>query len=388
MVDTRIEVGEIFREYGHLLGKISRDQRKVVNALINCRTSALGGHISKCNRCSHTDQSYNSCRNRHCPKCQFSKQTKWVDQRAKELLAVDYFHVVFTLPHELNPLILQNKKVCYDILFKSVSETLKEVAKNPKNLGANIGFFSILHTWGQKLTEHPHIHVVVPSGGLSPDKRKWISCRENYFLPIKILNLAFRAKFLEYLKGAFDIDKLAFRGRIIQLENRSNFGSLISTVRAKEWIVYAKKPFSGPSQVLNYLGKYTHRIAISNYRILKLEDGVVSFSYKDYGDDSKKKIMKLDVKEFMRRFLLHVLPRGYVRIRHYGILGNKYKKENIERCNFLLRAKPKKLGTVKVTETIEDLIKRTTGVDITICKICNSGTMENFQNISAFYDSS
>jgi hypothetical protein len=388
LVDTRIEVGEIFREYGHLLGKISRDQRKVVNALINCRTSALGGHISKCNRCSHTDQSYNSCRNRHCPKCQFSKQIKWVDQRAKELLAVDYFHVVFTLPHELNPLILQNKKVCYDILFKSVSETLKEVAKNPKNLGANIGFFSILHTWGQKLTEHPHIHVVVPSGGLSPDKRKWISCRENYFLPIKILNLAFRAKFLEYLKGAFDIDKLAFRGRIIQLENRSNFGSLISTVRAKEWIVYAKKPFSGPSQVLNYLGKYTHRIAISNYRILKLEDGVVSFSYKDYGDDSKKKIMKLDVKEFMRRFLLHVLPRGYVRIRHYGILGNKYKKENIERCNFLLRAKPKKLGTVKVTETIEDLIKRTTGVDITICKICNSGTMENFQNISAFYDSS
>jgi hypothetical protein len=220
MSRSQIEIGDIFRKYGHLLGKLPKDHRKVVQAMINCRTPALGGHLSKCSKCDYQDQSYNSCRNRHCPKCQFSSKTKWIDKRVNELLPVDYFHVVFTLPHELNSLILQNKRVCYSILFKSVSETLKEVARNPKNLGANIGFFSILHTWGQALTEHPHIHVVVPGGGLSEDKRKWINCRENYFLPLKILNLVFRAKFLEYLIDLFNKGKLDFYGRISCLEDK------------------------------------------------------------------------------------------------------------------------------------------------------------------------
>lgn len=385
MEKQKVEVGDIFREYGDQLGKISREQRKVVNAIKNCRTSALGGHITKCNKCEHSEQSYNSCRNRHCPKCQHNKQTEWVEKRVDELLPVDYFHVVFTLPHELNPLMLQNKEVCYKILFKAVSQTLKEVAANPKNLGANIGFFAILHTWGQSLTEHPHIHIVVPSGGLSESKRKWISCKKNYFLPLKILNRVFRAKFLEFLKDSYFSGELEFHGRLQKLSEVSKFLELVSTVREKEWVVYAKPPFSGPKQVLKYLGQYTHRIAISNYRILKVEDEIVHFRYKDYSDDNKKKVMKLHVKEFMRRFLLHVLPRGFVRIRHYGIFGSKYKRRNLERCRILLRSKPKKLGSVKISQSLSDMLKTLTVPD---CPTCKLGLLNIKYEVSPFFDSS
>lgn len=379
------EVGDIFREYDHLLPSVNRDQRKVINALKNCRTSALGGHIANCKNCGHNDQSYNSCRNRHCPKCQYNKKTEWVQKRVDELLPTDYFHMVFTIPSIFNPLVLQNKKVCYSVLFKAVSETIKEVALNPKRLGAHTGFFCILHTWGQKLTEHPHIHVVIPRGGLSIDKRKWVSPRGDYLLPNKVLSQVFRAKFLQFLyENRAD---MTFVGRCEYLGDPNELKRLLADSKEHDWVVYSKKPFAGPKQVLIYLGKYTHRIAISNYRIKVVENEMVTFQYKDYQDYSKQKEMTVTVVEFMRRFLLHVLPPSFVRIRHYGLFGSKYKKKNLELCRYLLRSKPKVLKGSSAKAEVAKFFRPQLG-EIFSCPKCESGTLGPYVSVAAFYNSS
>ncbi len=385
MDSPKWEVGDIFREFEHLLPAVSREHRKVINALKNCRTSALGGHIANCGKCGHKDQSYNSCRNRHCPKCQFNKRSEWVQKRVDELLPIDYFHVVFTLPSILNPLALQNKKLFYSLLFKKVAETIKEVARNPKRLGAHTGFFCVLHTWGQKLTEHPHIHVVIPKGGLSLDKRTWIEPRGDFLLPNRILSMVFRAKFLEGLFESFD--ELEFHGRITHLKNKPEFLKLLAESKKNDWVVYAKKPFSGPKQVLNYLGKYTHRIAISNYRIISVRNGLVTFKYKDYQDDSKSKELTLTVLEFMRRFLLHTLPRSFVRIRHYGIFGSKYKRRNLELCRYLLRVKPKVLKGEKAKAEILKFFRPIIG-EIKKCPNCTGQSLGPYFEVAPFYNTS
>ncbi len=386
MYRPNIEVADIFREYSHLLTGISKEQWKVVNAIVNCRTEALGGHLSECNKCDYKDQSYNSCRNRHCPKCQFSKKEKWVQKRIEELIPVDYFHAVFTLPHELNPLILQNKRVCYELLFRAVSETLKEVAENPKYLGAKIGFFSILHTWGQSLVEHPHIHVVIPSGGINEEKKTWVKIKKKFLLPIKVLSLVFRGKYLSFLEKEYQNGNLEFHGRCEDLQHEKTFKWLLISTTKKKWVVYIKKSFAGPKQVLNYLGNYTHRIAISNYRVKKLENGKVHFIIRDYADNNKKKVMVLDVVEFMRRFLLHVLPRGFVRIRHYGILGSRFKKVNIELARSFLKEKAKLIAeivTIPKEEPYTFIYEK-----VFNCPICEGHERLKIIPLSSFYNSS
>lgn len=334
----KYEIGDIFRanrdKLSHL--KLSPGQKKVVRAIINCRTSRLGGHKLYCKNCGYSEISYNSCRNRHCPKCQYFKKLKWLNKRIEEILPVKYFHVVFTIPHILNPLVLQNKAELYGILFQAVNETLTEAALNPKNLGAKIGFMSILHTWGQNLLDHPHVHCVVTGGGLDKDKTKWISSRDNFFIHVKRLGKLFRGKYLYYLKMAYNERKIQFFGKLKELRYRGNFNNYLSQLYKKDWVVYSKKPFDNPISVFKYLGRYTHRIAISNYRIVKVTENEVSFRWKDYRNGNKKKIMKLPVEEFMRRFLLHTLPKGFKRIRFYGLLSNRYKKENLKTIREIL----------------------------------------------------
>lgn len=335
----KYEIGDIFRDnldkLAHL--KLSPGQRKVVNAIIKCRTKELGGHRLRCKDCGYTEISYNSCRNRHCPKCQYFKKLKWLNNRIEEILPVKYFHIVFTIPNILNPLVLQNKRELYGILFKAVKETLTEAAENPKNLGAKIGFMSILHTWGQNLLDHPHMHCVVTGGGLNKDKTKWINSRDNFFISVKLLGKLFRGKYLYYLKKAYNERRIQFHGKLKELRYREDFNSLLREAYKKNWVVYSKKPFSNPISVFKYLGRYTHRVAISNNRIVGVKNNKVSFSWKDYRNGNKRKIMNLGVEEFMRRFLLHVLPKGFKRIRFYGLLSNRYKKENIKKIRKLLK---------------------------------------------------
>jgi len=311
---------------------LSPAQRRVLRDITSCRTAALGGHLEQCDQCGHQQIAYNSCRNRHCPKCQAAARAEWLDERAAELLPVEYYHVVFTLPDQLGPLALQNKRVIYGLLFKAASETLTEIAADPRHLGAQIGFLAVLHTWGQTLQHHPHLHCVVPGGGLSPDHSKWVACRKGFFLPVKVLSRLFRRKLLSDLRAKFEEGELLCLGQLIQLAQKDHFEKLLDELCRIEWVVYAKPPFGGPEQVLKYLARYTHRVAISNHRLLELSDGRVSFSYKDYAAGNLTKTMTLDVCEFTRRFLLHVLPRGFVRIRHYGFLANRCRQEKLELC--------------------------------------------------------
>lgn len=311
---------------------LSPAQRRVLRDITSCRTATLGGHLEQCNQCGHQQIAYNSCRNRHCPKCQAAARAEWLDERAAELLPVEYYHVVFTLPDQLGPLALQNKRVIYGLLFKAASETLTEIAADPRHLGAQIGFLAVLHTWGQTLQHHPHLHCVVPGGGLSPDHSKWVACRKGFFLPVKVLSRLFRRKLLSDLRAKFEEGELLCLGQLIQLAQKDHFEKLLDELCRIEWVVYAKPPFGGPEQVLKYLARYTHRVAISNHRLLELSDGRVSFSYKDYAAGNLTKTMTLDACEFTRRFLLHVLPRGFVRIRHYGFLANRCRQEKLELC--------------------------------------------------------
>jgi Putative transposase/Transposase zinc-binding domain len=336
-----LEVADVIRAAGPVFLDrarmcFDRQHWKALNAILRCRTAALGGHVDECSRCGKRVLSYNSCRNRHCPKCQGNARHRWLEARRAELLPTRYVHVVFTLPHELAPLALANKKLIYRLLFQLSAETLMEFARDPRLLGAEIGFFSVLHTWNQKLEHHPHVHCVVPEGGLAPDGSRWVRPRYNFFLPVKAMAKAFRGKFRHALEEAFAAGELRFPGQLRNLAAPRAFAALIRQCFRKKWVVYAKRPFGGPEHVLQYLGNYTHRIAISNHRLLGLEDGKVSFRWRDSAHKNKKRVMSLRVEEFLRRFFLHVLPPGFVRIRHFGLFANRLRKVSFELCRSLL----------------------------------------------------
>jgi len=319
-VDPMPEIQNIFNSFKPL--SLSPNQKKAFYAIKSCRTESIGSHIDRCDSCGHLHISYNSCRNRHCPKCQGSKQQEWVNSQLTKLLPVGYFHVVFTLPQELNPIIYQNQKLLYSILIKSASDTIVELARDPKFLGAQTGVTSVLHTWGQNLAFHPHVHCIVPGGGLSNDGLRFISSSKKFFLPVRVISRKFRGKFLFYLKEAWNNGKIELFNDATQLANGFNFLNFINCLYLKDWVVYCKKPFKSPWHVVNYLGRYTHRVAISNSRIVDFDETTVTFKWKDY-KDNKVKLMDLKVEEFVRRFLLHVLPSGFTKIRHYGILSSR-----------------------------------------------------------------
>ena len=339
----RLEVADVVRQHGEQYlaeCSASAEQRRVLRDIANCRTAALGGHVAQCDQCGHQTISYNSCRNRHCPKCQAMARAHWLEARAAELLPVPYFHVVFTLPGCLAPLTLQNQRMVYGLLFEAVSATLLEVAANPRNLGARIGFLTVLHTWGQNLMHHPHIHCVVPAGGLSADRTGWVHGRPRFLLPVRVLSRVFRGKFIDLLKRAWGRGELQFHGQLTSLATRAAMEQLLNQSVRTEWVVYAKAPFGGPEQVLKYLARYTHRVAISNRRLLRLDDGQVTFCWKDYAHGNQKGTMTLQATEFIRRFLLHVLPISFVRIRYYGFMANRHRAKNLQHCRQLLGALP------------------------------------------------
>jgi hypothetical protein len=338
-----LEVADIFRRHGPAwrhanAGHVSLGQLKVMSAIESCRTAALGGHVARCENCAHTHIAYNSCRNRHCPKCQAIAAKEWLAEREAELLPVPYYHVVFTLPAAIGDIAYQNKAILYDLLFKAAAETLITIAADPKHLGARIGLTAVLHTWGSALTHHPHVHIIVPGGGISPDGQRWISCRPGFFLPVRVLSRLFRRLFLEQITALHAAGRLQFFGDHAHLAERRAFTAYLAPLRKTEWVVYSKRPFGGPETVLAYLSLYTHRIAISNSRLVAFDDTGVTFKWKDYRAPGREraKLMTLAIDEFIRRFLIHVLPGGFHRIRHYGLLANGGRAENIARARRLL----------------------------------------------------
>jgi len=373
-----LEVAEIFRQHGPAYReshRLSRNALRVMRAIEICRTAVLGGHKDQCDHCGHLEISYNSCRNRHCPKCQTLRKEKWIEARCEDLLPIPYFHVVFTLPSELNPLVSMNRKALYDLLFRSVSETLTELANDPKHLGAGIGGIGILHTWGQNLMDHPHIHCIVTGGGLSSDKGRWVSCRNGFFIPVRVMSALFKGKFLDLLKRCFQSDALVFPDRIRHLKQSEDFERFRSQLYHKKWVVYCKPPFDGVKGALQYLGRYTHRIAISNNRILNIRNGDVSFLWRDYADNNRQKTMTLKASEFIRRFLLHVLPSRYVRIRHFGLLANRKRKDTIALCRKILGNAKTETQQNHRKETWQEQLFRICGIDVTLCPVCQKGRM-------------
>lgn len=339
MTRHRLEVADVVREHGdEYLARYggTAAQRRVLRAVQNCRTAALGGHVEACDQCGHQRVAYNSCRNRHCPKCQGPACARWMQARAAELLPTPYFHLVFTLPNALGPLALQNQRVVYGILFQAASQTLLEVAADPRFLGAEVGFFAVLHTWGQNLLHHPHVHCVVPGGGLSADGASWIAARPDFLLPIRVLSRVFRGKFVAALKRAREQKQLEFHGALSALAEQAKFEQLVDQVVRHDWVVYAKRPFGGPEQVLKYLARYTHRVAISNQRLIALRDGRLTFRWKDYARRGRSRSMTVAAVEFLRRFLLHVLPRGFMKIRHYGFMANRFRGSKLALLRDLL----------------------------------------------------
>ena len=337
MSTANVEIADVVRGYGDAyLERFGHctpwQQHRVLLDIARCRTAAMGGHVDVCTECGLLRCAYNSCRNRHCPKCLGSARWRWTQAREAELLGVPYFHVVFTLPQELAPLALSNQRIVYNLLFKAVARTLSEVAADPKHLGARIGFLAVLHTWGQKLNHHPHVHCVVPGGGLSPDGARWISARPNFFLHVKVLGKVFRGKFLDLLYRAYAAGRINCSGKLAQLRSRSAFKHLLARTKRHDWVVYSKAPFGGPTQVVRYLARYTHRVAIANYRILALANGRVTFRYKDYADNNRIKVMSLPALVFIRRFLMHVLPPGFMRIRYYGLMSNRHRSRHLALC--------------------------------------------------------
>jgi Putative transposase/Transposase zinc-binding domain len=342
-----LEVADIFRADGPAwrranAGHVSLGQLKVMSAIERCRTAALGGHVARCDKCDHIDIAYNSCRNRHCPKCQGAAAQEWLADREAELLPVAYYHVVFTLPAPIADIAYHNKAAIYAILFKAAAETLITIAADPKHLGARIGLTAVLHTWGSALTHHPHVHCIVPGGGLSPGGERWISCRPGFFLPVRVLSRLFRRRFLEQLAAAHEAGHLRFFGDHAPLAERRAFAAHLAPLRTIEWVVYAKRPFAGPEAVLAYLSRYTHRVAIANSRLIACDDNGVTFKWKDYRAKGREraKLMTLAVEEFIRRFLIHVLPSGFHRIRHYGLFANGGRAENLARVRELLAVSP------------------------------------------------
>jgi hypothetical protein len=342
-----------------------------MRALVQCRTAALGGHVEKCDHCHHRHIFYHSCRNRHCPKCQSLGRARWLQERKSELLPVEYFHVVFTVPATIAEVALQNQRVVYNILFRAAGQTLKRIAADPRHLGAEIGYVAVLHTWGQNLSHHPHIHCVVPGGGLSQDGSRWVSTRKGFFLPVRVLSRLFRGVFLDSLREAFAAGDLDFFGSLEHLAETQAFSDWITSHRKTDWVVYSKRPFAGPEQVLEYLGRYTHRVAISNQRLQSVSETEVAFRWKDYRHHDKHRVMSLQPTEFIRRFLQHVLPSGFVRIRHGGFLGNKHRQAKLAKCRELLGA------PAPVLEPFDwkALYEKLTGRPIDLCRACNQGRM-------------
>ena len=342
MARPPLEVADLIRAAGDVFLERNRHwlrwkHIKVLRAIRRCRTAALGGHLDECTRCGHRAPiSYNSCRDRHCPKCQTAARDRWIAARQRELLPTRYLHVVFTLPHRLAPLVLQNQKVLYGLLFRTSAETLLEVARDPRHLGAEIGFFSVLHTWSQKLKIHPHVHCVVPAGGLSLDHTRWVRSRDNYFLPKEVLRAIFRGKFVDALKQAFQNGQLRFQGDLQLLAQPKIFAAWLRPLFRQDWVVYLKRPFGGPEYVLQYLGRYTHRVAISNHRLVSLSDGQVTFRWRDSAHHNEQKLLSLSLDEFLCRFLLHILPKGFVRIRNFGFLANRKRATLLPLCFQLL----------------------------------------------------
>lgn len=384
-MENQLEVAHIFRTYGPAYrdahGKeMPLRQHRAMKAMEICRTAKLGGHVDECDECGSIKISYNSCRNRHCPKCQCLDKERWLDARTKDILPTHYFHVIFTIPEDLRPIALRNQKVVYGILFKSVSETLKELTGDPKHLGAEIGFIAILHTWTQTLVDHPHIHCIVPGGGLSSDGTRWVSSKK-FFIHVKVLSRKFRGKFLHYLKVAHRGGDLVFPGNIEPLKKESNFEKLRSGLYRQEWVVYCKPPFKNAETVIDYLGRYTHRVAISNNRIVAIDNGKVVFKYRDRGDNDTIKTIHLEAPEFIRRFLLHILPDGFMKIRHYGFLSNRNRMTKLSICKDLLNVSSKDNAQDEEKESWEDLLFRITGVDPRICTACGKGKLVRRENL-------
>jgi hypothetical protein len=384
MPEHRPEVADVFRQFGsHFLdgsgnGSSAR-QRRALRDIAICRTAALGGHKRKCTGpdCDYEEISYNSCRNRHCPKCQGAARAKWYADQAASLLPVEYFHVVFTLLDKLCPLVLQNQRTIYSALFTAASEALLTIARDPKHLGAEIGFHMILHTWGQKLLLHPHVHCVVPGGGLSADRSRWISCRNGFFLPVRVLSRLFRTRFLAILRRLYANRELTLAGRLEHLKDPAEWQRFLLSIQETEWVVYSKPPFGGPEQVLKYLARYTHRVAISNHRVLELRNDSVIFSWKDYARGGRRRTMALPALEFIRRFLLHVLPSGFVRIRHYGFLANRNRRTSIPLIRRLLHADyPDEPATTESSSnSTEDRDATHAPKDQTICPKCKTSRL-------------
>ena len=366
--DIFIQCSEEFLSDNH----VSFEQLKAINAIKNCRTDSLGGHIEICDTCGNVHVSYNSCRNRHCPKCQGIAREKWIYDRQQDILPIKYFHVVFTVPGELYPIFRMNQKLLYDILFKASSQTLLELSSDKKYIGAQIGFISVLHTWGQNLMFHPHIHCIVTGGGLSENENSWRNSKKNFFIPVKVLGKKFRGKFLCYLKDEYYANELKLYGDSHRLMDKFVFSDFIDSLFRKNWVVYCKKPFENENCVINYLGRYTHRVAISNSRIVDFKDKKVTFKWKDYKDNNKNKIMTLDASEFIRRFLLHILPKGFVKIRYYGLLSNRNRKLKLARCKNIFKIQIK--GKEHRMSAAE-LFKILTGREIDSCRKCKQGKM-------------
>ena len=380
MAREGLEVADVFRRFGQAFrdqhgASLSAARRRAMAAIERCRTAALGGHVECCGDCGHQRIAYNSCRNRNCPKCQGLARAQWLADRQAELLDVPYFHVVFTVPEAVATVAFQNQTVVYDVLFRAVSETLRRIAADPQHLGAEIGFLAVLHTWGQNLLHHPHLHCLVPGGGIAPDGRRWISCRPGFFLPVRVLSRMFRGLFLHYLEKAFAAGELNFFSAHRHLQEPAAFRRHLAPAYANEWVVYAKRPFAGPAQVLDYVGRYTHRVAISNNRLVSLDGGEVRFRWKDYRDGNRQKTMTLEGGEFIRRFLIHVLPDGFHRIRYYGFLGNSHRARKLARCRELLEMAPTGSAVDPQPADYRDRYAALTGRSLRECPHCHTGIM-------------
>jgi hypothetical protein len=370
---SRLELADIVRAHGDAYRQTHRlagVQDRALRAIATCRTAALGGHIDTCDQCGATRSAYNSCRNRHCPKCQYTAQTVWLAARQAELLPIPYFHVVFTLPHAVNALAQGNPRVLYTALFRAAADTLLAFGRDPKHLGGTLGITAILHTWGQNLSQHLHLHCVVTGGALAPDGAQWIPAQDGFLFPVRALSTVFRAKYLDALRHAFDHQRLTFAAGTADLAPPARFARWLADLRAVPWVVYAKRPFGGPAQVLQYLGRYTHRVAISNARLIDLQDGMVRFRWRDYADHDRSKVMALSATEWLRRFLLHIVPRGFVRIRYFGLLANRRRRATLARCRVVLAA-----PTPVAPPAVPAITIATPPSDIHRCPSCCVGIM-------------
>ncbi len=382
----RIEVADIFRAHGpeyrqRHVDCMSIQQRRAMRAIELCRTAELGGHVDECDHCGALRISYNSCRNRHCPKCQSLDKERWLERQCRDLLPVSYFHLVFTLPEALGSLVLRNQAVLYDRLFRAASEALLELTGDEDHLGAQIGATALLHTWSQLLQYHPHLHFIVPAGGLSRDGRRWIATSPTFLVPVKALSRLFRGKMLAAVRAAYEAGELIFPGRIADLEQSRAFRKLLNSLYEQEWVVYCKPPFGGPQQTLEYLARYTHRVALSNDRLVRYEDGKVTFRYRDSADDNRIKETTVSAEKFIGRFLLHVLPDRFVRIRHYGLLGNRNRKTKLAHCQQLLGGRPTVIEEAPIKQPWQDLVRQFTGKDPMECLHCGKGRMRTTKTL-------